>query len=276
MTPTKPLLAAAGVALIAGGSYWWYASRPDTAAGAIDRKPSAESIATPASQIEHPVAPATSQEPLPPVAESDDFLRRRLGGLRAQGDDTAANPEVPDFIRTDRLARRFVATADALTREGVPIEMRILKPVPGRLVVAGTEDAPVLDPKNGERYEPYVQWLEKLDTARVASTYREVYPLLQSAYEELGYPNKYFNDRLVAVIDDLLATPDVREPIALAQPHVLYTFADASLEKRSAGQKAMLRLGRDRAARVKMKLIELRQALVADTPVDPKGGAAGR
>lgn len=266
MTTAKPLIAVAAVVLAAGGAYWWYVSRPQTNAGTIDRTASATPVAAQTPQIEHPVEPAASAEPLPPIAESDDFLRRRVASLAAgpdTGDATpSTNPSFPDLLRTDRLARRFVATADALTREGVPIEMRILKPVPGRLVVAGTEEAPVLDPKNGERYDPYVQWLEKLDTARVASTYREVYPLLQAAYEELGYPNKYFNDRLVAVIDDLLATPDVREPIALARPHVLYTFADASLEKRSAGQKAMLRLGRDRAARVKMKLIEIRRALV--------------
>jgi len=34
----------------------------------------------------------------------------------------------------------------------------------------------------------------------------EVVPQLQQAYEDIGYPNRYFNDRLVDVIDQLLAT----------------------------------------------------------------------
>ena len=65
------------------------------------------------------------------------------------------------------------------------------------------------------------------------------------------------------MIDHLLATPDLVGPIALAVPHVLYEFADPALEERSAGQKALLRMGRGNALRLKAKLRDLRAALVA-------------
>jgi hypothetical protein len=89
--------------------------------------------------------------------------------------------------------------------------------------------------------------------------YRHYYPLFQQAYTDLGYPDGYFNNRLVEVIDHLLATPDVTGPIRLSQPGVLYEFADPSLEQLSAGQKLFLRMGSENAAALKLKLRELRR-----------------
>ncbi len=43
---------------------------------------------------------------------------------------------------------------------------------------------------------------------------------------------------------------------------MLYEFADPDLETRSAGQKMLLRMGRENAARVKAKLGEIRRELV--------------
>ena len=77
----------------------------------------------------------------------------------------------------------------------------------------------------------------------------------------LGYPNAYFNDRAVAVIDELLTTPEPEQPIPLVRPHVLYEYADPELEALSAGQKLLLRMGPDHAARVKAVLAEIRQRI---------------
>ena len=71
---------------------------------------------------------------------------------------------------------------------------------------------------------------------RSSRRYRHFYPLFQQAYVDLGYPDGYFNDRLVEVIDHLLATPDVAGPIKLTQPSVFYQYADPSIEERSAGR----------------------------------------
>jgi hypothetical protein len=100
------------------------------------------------------------------------------------------------------------------------------------------------------------------DPRTVAAVYFRLYPLFQQAYEDLGYPGMYFNDRLVQVIDDLLQTPDVRGPVRLVQPKVFYEYADPSLEKLSAGQKLLLRMGSANAAVVKGKLRELRAEIV--------------
>jgi hypothetical protein len=95
------------------------------------------------------------------------------------------------------------------------------------------------------------------------ASYKRYYPLYQDAYENLGHPPEYFNDRVIEVIDHLLATPELDGRIALTQPNVQYEFADPKLESRSAGQKALIRMGSDNARAVKNKLRELRSELVA-------------
>jgi hypothetical protein len=96
------------------------------------------------------------------------------------------------------------------------------------------------------------------DHDELIATYRRFYPLMQEAFAQLGYPDGYFNDRVIAVIDHLLATPEPEEPIRLVQPHVLYKFADPELEALSSGQKLLIRMGPDHAARIRDFLTELR------------------
>jgi hypothetical protein len=88
---------------------------------------------------------------------------------------------------------------------------------------------------------------------------------LQQSYQNLGYPSGYFNDRLVQVIDVMLATPQPAGPIELVRPNVMYTYADPALEARPAGQKLLIRMGPENAAVIKAKLMELR-AIVTATP----------
>jgi hypothetical protein len=56
-----------------------------------------------------------------------------------------------------------------------------------------------------------------------------------------------------------LATPEPTEPLRLVQVKVRYQFADPDMERRSAGQKMLLRIGPENARVVKAKLREFRQ-----------------
>ena len=92
--------------------------------------------------------------------------------------------------------------------------------------------------------------------------------MFQQSYQTLGYPDGYFNDRLIEVIDHLLATPVVKDPIRLIQPKALYLFADPALEALSAGRKILIRTGPTNAERIKKILREYRTLL---TTANPKG-----
>ena len=124
----------------------------------------------------------------------------------------------------------------------------------------------MLDPANFERYKPMVQLIRSSDPQALVAAYTRYYPLFQEAYESLGHPPEYFNDRVIEVIDHLLTTPEVQGPIALAQPNVLYEYADPKLESLSAGQKVLIRMGSDNASAVKEKLREMRAVLLEKKP----------
>jgi hypothetical protein len=170
------------------------------------------------------------------------------------------------FFYLQDIIHRVVATIDNLPRDDVPLGLMPVKPVPGLFVTTGTGENLALSPRNDARYRPYVRLAEAVPTQPLVAVYRRFYPLFQEQYERLGYPGKYFNDRLVEVIDHLFETPDLQQPALLRQPRVLYEFADPKLQRLSAGQKILLRMGRENALRVKAKLQEIRQAVVAKPP----------
>ncbi len=53
----------------------------------------------------------------------------------------------------------------------------------------------------------------------------------------------------------------LEQPLRLTQPKIFYEFADPDLERLPSGQKLMLRIGNENAARVKAKLSEIRAAI---------------
>ena len=165
------------------------------------------------------------------------------------------------FFNLKDFVRRVVATIDNLPRAKVALRLVPVKPVPGVFAVTGTDAGMTVSPANSARYAAYVALFEAADSKKLTATYVRFYPLFQQAYRELGYPQGYFNDRLVEVIDHLLAAPELKAPVRLVRPKVFYLYADPELEGRSAGQKIMMRMGAENAARVKAKLRELRAEL---------------
>lgn len=126
---------------------------------------------------------------------------------------------------------------------------------------AGDDDAVILGISNYVRYEALVAQLYYADLDNVYDTYQRFYPLFQKSYERLGYPDAYFNDRLVEVIDHLVAAPVPEGPIVLVRPNVLYEFADPDLETLSSGEKLLLRMGPSNAGTIKRMLGKFRTRL---------------
>ncbi|MGE0113343.1 MAG: DUF3014 domain-containing protein [Steroidobacteraceae bacterium] len=196
------------------------------------------------------------QEMLPPLEESDAGVQASLQQLFGTADLAA-------HLIPTQIIRHIVATVDNLPRKELAVQLRPLQPVPGNFLVTGSEDKQdlMLATENYARYSPVVRLLNAIEIQQAAAWYRRFYPLFQQAYENLGYPHGYFNDRLVQVIDHLLETPELRHPSPLVRPNVFYQFADPALESRSAGQKTLLRMGPDNVLLIKTRLREFRQAI---------------
>lgn len=205
----------------------------------------------------HTLTATDKQVPsLPTLDHSDAAATEALGLLTGQ-------PALDSLFRVKSLIRHVVVIVDNLPRHKLPQRDMPTRAVPGQFIVAGPDAQPHISPKNYARYSPYVHLFETVSLKDLVATYVRFYPLFQQAYVELGYPKRYFNDRLIAAIDNLLATPQVQGPVALVRPSVMYKFADPKLEALTAGQKVLIRMGPDNAKRVKTRLRALRKALLA-------------
>ena len=105
------------------------------------------------------------------------------------------------------LIRHLVSTVDSLPRKELVESVRPIKPVPGLPVIDIGAHGMSLAHANADRDGSYVAAAESINTEHLVKSYIRLYPLFQQAYVELGYPIGYFNDRLVTVIDHLLALP---------------------------------------------------------------------
>ena len=244
------LLAFIGAAAYFGYQYWQQQRgeppAPSALPGTAGPAPAPPGFAAAEPAIRHPVPEAAPLEkPLPALDQSDAELRALLTGLLGARTFQA-------MVYPQQLVRRIVATVDNLPRKTAPVQIRPVKPAPGQYVPS---------PDNTRRYAGYVRAVESLDARALVQGYAALYPLFQRAYADLGFPDRYFNDRVVEAIDDMLAAPDLTRPTELIQPKVFYQYADPALEARSAGQKFMMRLGPEHAAKVKAKLREIRQEI---------------
>jgi hypothetical protein len=272
----SPIVGLLLLMLLAAGAVFFYLWRQNTSQQAVPATPSATptpSAADSAPAIRHPIGdaevaapPNPENKPLPALMVSDVTMQNTLSDLFGP----AALGKV---FYEDAIIHRFVATVDNLPRKSVPSRNLPVKPIAGPLLVAGTGDNVSVSADNASRYAPYVQIADAIDARALVSAYLHFYPLMQQDFRDLGYPKGYFNDRLIEAIDDLLATPELRDPPRLVQPKVLYQYADPELEARSAGQKIMLRMGSENAARLKVKLQEIRRELTgphSSNAADPK------
>jgi hypothetical protein len=261
---TTQWLVPAVLAVAVAGALWFYwqqrgepvpraveARLEDTSGG--DAAPSA-GPRYPVPEVAEPVD-ATELQPLPPLENSDEYFRIELGALYG---DVLSN-----LLISNNLIERIVATIDNLPRSHVSEKIRPLGRPDGEFPVNGQDGSGeyTLSKDNYSRYDQLVRLVTSADIDRVADTYRRFYPLFQKAYVNLGYPEGYFNDRLIEVIDHLLETPVVEQPIALVRPNVLYRFADPKIESLSSGQKLLIRMGNEHAANLKTTLRDFRAAV---------------
>ena len=214
--------------------------------------------------------PAPAVEPLPPLEQSDPLAEESLQAVLSED-------SVQRYFDVENLIPRAVAMVDALAARQVPGPVMVVRPPPGEFeatadeqpeqVIRNQQGDPipqyVLDPVNYERYDDYVRMLEAVEPQQAAALFERNYPLFQEAFRQMGYSDAEFEQRLLTVIDELLATPEVERPVRLIKPEAYYLFADPQLEALSAGQKILVRMGPENAARVKAKLREIRAALEA-------------
>jgi hypothetical protein len=173
----------------------------------------------------------------------------------------SADPEFAKWLLTKDLIQKFVVSVDNVANGLSPKSHIDFFSPPGPFRASRTKSGTFVDPASYSRYAAVVGVALSLDATAAARLYRAVDPLIQEAYNELGYPGVDFDDTLVRAMSELLETPVVEGPIRLEQKILSYSMTDPALEGLSAAQKQLLRLGPKGVQAVHDKIKQLAAAL---------------
>ncbi len=231
--------------------YFFFMKKPKLPATA----PAAET-ALPAEGEKAPVAPGIEPLAFPAVslAASDDAVRQFAAAV-------AADPEFSKWLLTRDLIRTFVVSVDNVANGLSPKSHIDFFSPEGGFRVSRTKNGTFVDPAAYARYAPVVAVVRSIDATAAVRLYRAVEPLLQEAYNELGYPGVDFDDTLVRAMSELLETPVADGPIRLEQKVLSYAMTDETLEGLSLAQKQLLRMGPGGVQAVQDKIRQLAAVL---------------
>ena len=118
-----------------------------------------------------------------------------------------------------------------------------------------------MDPRSYSRYDGAANVVQSLSAPAVAALFEELKPLLQDVCQESGCRGAGLRQSLIQAIDELLRTPVVQGDIRLRKKIKSYPMADSKLEKLSAVQKHLIRMGPANTAKIQGKLREIALAL---------------
>lgn len=201
-------------------------------------------------------APVETPIVLPTLDDSDTEAKSKLATLTPEG-------TMGEWLHTDHLIRRSIALVDGLSR-GVLLQKMIKAPSPKGKFIAIKEGENIwVDPANYQRYNYLTDRINAIDSNKLVELFHLFRPLLEQAYEELGYPAEDLDDAIVAALDQILSTPIPTTPVALTRESVQYKYADPKLEALPPIQKQLLRMGPDHTQNIQAKARGLREALLS-------------
>ncbi len=238
--------------LLAAGYYFLFykKGKEPVSAEALARKKAAELAP------EEKISPEKGISELPPVEldKSDDLVRQLAQGLSLQA-------QLSLWLKSDNLIRKFVAAVDNIANGLSPrIQVDFFTPK-GNFKVIRKGRRYYLDPSSSERYNQVVDVFDSLNTEESIKLYRKLKPLIQEAYQDLGYPREDFDQTLYRAIVELLNTPVVKGEILLEKKVVTYMIVDQELENLSEAQKHLLRMGGENIQIVQAKLLQFARGL---------------
>jgi hypothetical protein len=245
-------LTAAAVLLAAGiTAVYLYFKRPAVSKPTTAAPPSVAAVPTQA---------ATPAIPLPPLDQSDDFVRDLAKSF-------SNHPGFAPWLAAKDLVRTFtVVVGNVVDGENPASHVPFLAPKPPFLVL-DTKGRTVIDPRSYGRLDGLADVVTSIDAQESARVFGLVEPLADTAYRELGHPEGRFRAALVKSIQSLLQVPVLEGDVPVRpvlRAVVVYEYADPKLEAMSPAQKALLRMGPKNVPRVQAKLRELLAAL--ETP----------
>ncbi len=237
-------IVAALVVLAGVIAYFWWPQAPEAPAATVPT-------------VAYRPLPAPVNKPaaidVPPLDQSDELVRRLVSAL-------SSHPRVTVWLTTKNLIRTFTVAVENIANGATPARhLRVLAPAgPFRVV----EDGEVLhiDPRSYERYNGLADAVASIDAEGAATLYSTLEPRIEEAYRELGREDG-FDAALERAIAALVDTPVAAANVPIVYKGALPVFADPRLERLTAAQKQLLRMGPRNVRLIQGKLREIAAAL---------------
>ena len=223
-------------------------------------------------------APSAEKMPEQPSAQAplEESLKEKEKGLpefaqvkldksdesvRQLAKDLSSHPKLSSWLMSKDLIRKFTAAVDNIANGLSPHPQIDFFSPKGEFKIFKIKGFPYIDPDSYHRYDQVADVFLSLNAEECVKLYRGVKPLIQQAYQDLGYPDEDFENTLFRAIEELLKVPVVEKDILLKRKVVTYMMADSRLENLSEAQKHLLRMGPENVHIIQDKLREVAAAL---------------
>lgn len=241
------------VALIALGFGIYFLFISDKSKGApaeeiVEKKP-----------VEAPLEEPLKEEETPELIQvdldqSDDVVRKLFQEL-------SSHPELAAWLVSKDLIRRFVAAVDNIANGITPRPQIDFFSPKGGFRFIKKKGLLYVNPASYSRYDKIADVFLSLNSEGCATLYRRLEPVIQEAYKDLGYPEGDFRKTLTRAIVELLKVPVGEGDILIEKEVITYKMLDPRLEKLSAAQKHLFRMGPENTRIIQEKLREMALAL---------------
>ena len=262
------------LAVIGGLVFYWFQSEEKKSGPSVVLVPA---IAVPAMQPDLPTTPDIPQQPEPVavLADADNTglpAETSVDQIELMDGDSMLRQELAatgtDSIMSKLMSNEHPINVSAAFIDGLGRGVILKKLLPGdppkqAFSVVEEDEVIYISPSSYQRYDSYTDTLTALDSRRLVSTFHALRPMYEQAFQYLGLDPGDFDNTIIRALDQVLATPEIIEPIALQPKSVVYVFADPALENLPAVQKQLLRMGPDNISRIKQQARALREGLLA-------------
>ena len=249
-SPLPRVLAALAILVVVLGLGWfWFQSRGEP-----------EPTPPPVEETQPPVAEPGDTLPdvppldLPELSASDEFIRQMVSRL-------SEHPQLAAWLATDELVHRFVRVVVDLAGGSNPAaNVSHMRPE-ADFSVRESEGRIYMAEASHERYDLLAATFASLDPEGTVRLYRQLRPLIDEAYAEMGIPDRSFHEMLEMAIENLLMVQPRDEPLELELVEGIYEYADPDLESLGGAEKALLRVGPENTRRIQEHLRVLRSEM---------------
>lgn len=203
-----------------------------------------------------PPEPVVAPQPLPKLEQSDPLLTAKLLEQNWQ-------PGLAGLINTKQMVRNLVVTIDNLAQQQLVAKHPVVAPLdePFKALIQQDGKTYQIDSAGYQRYQPYLQLLESVEPEQLVQLLQQYQPWFEQAFAELGYPEMSFKQRLAQAINQFLAIESPTVDTTLLRRSVAYTYADPTVEGRSALEKQIIRLGPANHQRLRAIALKYQAAL---------------